>query len=140
MAARAAQEVLALREKFKSLGAIYRHLLTRVTREGWPVYHAAVAAELAGDIETSRQLFQRLANWPTYGYDWQLKMQSDGAALAKLVDDPTQFRSAVLAMIDDARSRLRLPSDSEWRVDVSFAVPNRCADAGSTGNGGIFPV
>jgi hypothetical protein len=112
-AARAAQEVLRLRQKYKSLTDIYKHLLTRASRNGLHAYHAAVAAGLIGDMATSRQLFHRLENWETYGHDWQEEIKSNGAPLAKLVDNPIEFRSTILAIIEDVRSRLHLPRDSE---------------------------
>jgi hypothetical protein len=109
MAGRAAEEVLARREKYKSLRDIYRHLLTGVARNGWPVYHAAVAAGLSGDTANARQLFDRLADWPTHGYDWPEELKANAAAMAKLVDDRTAFQAAVRVIIEDVRMRLRLP-------------------------------
>jgi hypothetical protein len=123
MASRAAREVLDRREKYETLDAIYQHLLARTTREGWPVYDAATAAGLIGDVATSRQLFQRLADWPTYGYDWQLALKSDAAALAEFVDDPVQFRSAVATIIRNVRIHLNLPAEPEiLRILDSTAV------------------
>jgi hypothetical protein len=106
MAARAAQEVLRQREKYKSLNEIHRQLLLGTIRNGVPVYHAAVAAGLIGDMESARQLFHRLEGWETYGQDWTEEIKSNGAALAKFTDDPVKFQSAVLAIIADVRSRL----------------------------------
>jgi hypothetical protein len=115
MAERAAREILKLRRKFKSIDHIYEHLLTRAGRNGWPTYHAAVAAALTGDIARARWFFDRLAAWDTYGNDWPEK--SYGAALAKLLDDPLVFRSTVLKFIADARERVRLPPEADlWRT------------------------
>lgn len=113
MAARAAQEVLALREQFKSIAAIHRYLVTHPLREGGPVYHAAVAAALAGDTPAARHLFDRLAQWPTENLEWRRTLQSNGAALAILLDDPPKFRTEVLAIIEGVRGRLRLPADPQ---------------------------
>ena len=113
MAERAAQEVHALREQFKSIAAIHRYLATRPLREGVPVYHAAVAAALAGDVPAARQLFNWLAQWPTENLEWRRRLQSNGAALAILLDDPPRFRSEVLTLIEGVRGRLRLPPDPQ---------------------------
>jgi hypothetical protein len=117
MATRAAQEVLMRREKYKSLADIYRHLLPRAARNGAPVYHAAVAAGLAGDLAISRQLLLRLENWETAGQDWTEEIKANGAALARFVDDPVTFRSAVLAIIAEVRNRLHLlPNPQPFRT------------------------
>jgi hypothetical protein len=123
MAARAAREVWILRNKFKSLDDIYAYLLSRTAQEGWPVYDAAVAAGLVGDMATSAQLFNRLADWPTSAYDWQRKIKANGAGLARLIDHPAEFRLAVLAIITDVRNRLHLPSDPRpFRTTDSIAA------------------
>jgi hypothetical protein len=128
MAARAAEEVLKRREKFRSLCNVYRHLLSRMTREGWPVYYAAVAAGLVGDIAMSRQLFQRLADWRTHGYEQQVKLKADGASLARFANDPEHFRTVIAGIIHDVRDRLRLPFDPELlRTLDSTAELNRLA-------------
>ena len=113
MAARAAQEVLALREKFKSLADIYRYLVAHAAREGVPACHAAVAAALAGDSAAARMLFKRIERWPTEGLEWRTRVKSNSVALAKLLDDPVQFRLTVLAIIEGVRGRLRLPADPQ---------------------------
>ncbi len=113
MAARAAQEVLMRREKYKSLDQIYRHLLPRAVRNGGRVYHAAVVAGLLGDMTVARQLFERLEGWVTFGQDWTEEIKANGLALAKFADDPITFRSAVLEIIADVRAALRLPPDPQ---------------------------
>jgi hypothetical protein len=113
MAASAAREVIALREKFKSLGLICEHLLSRAVRDGIPVYDAAVAAGLFGDIASARQLFRRLEEWPTDGYGHQLQLKANSAALAQLIEEPARFRAAVLANIENRRRCLRLPPDPQ---------------------------
>jgi hypothetical protein len=111
MAARAAVEVIALRERFKSLEDIYRYLISRPMRDGWPAYHAAVAAGLIGDITTARALFNRMKQWPADGYDWQLRLKSDSIKLSRMLARPSQFRSAILAIIEARRKLMRLPPD-----------------------------
>jgi hypothetical protein len=109
MAARAAQEILALREKFNSFATIHTYLITHV-REGWPTYHAAVAAGLIGDITSARSLFQRFDAW-SVSPNWQTKIESESAALATLLEEPLRYRSAVLSLVERRRSLMGLPAD-----------------------------
>jgi hypothetical protein len=117
MAERAAQEVLMRREQFKSLRHIYAHLMTRVGRNDWLLYDATIAAGLVGDTATASQLFGFLEHWSTHGYDWEERPKSRGAALAKLLDDPVKFRTAVLTFIAEARAHMNLPPEPDlWRT------------------------
>jgi hypothetical protein len=113
MAAQAAREVLALREKFRTLADIHRHLVNNVRYDDWPAYHAAVAAGLVGDIATARQLFCRVEAWPTQGSEWQQTLKSDAVALAALLDDPARFRAAVCEIIAQCRALNKLPTDPQ---------------------------
>lgn len=110
MAARAAREVLALRETFRSFVDIHRNLMTRVSRDGWPDYHAAVAAGLVGDIGTSRRLFLRFDQWAT-SPQWTTKPKSESLSLAALLDEPTLFKTAIVGIIEQCRVLNKLPSD-----------------------------
>ncbi|HEV2628512.1 MAG TPA: hypothetical protein VGV41_07690 [Pseudolabrys sp.] len=111
MAAVAAREVQKQRERFKTFNRIYQHLLSDSHRDDWPKYNAAVAAGLAGEMLTARRLFNEMAAWQTHGYGWQEKLKVDSAALAELLDEPAQFRAAVLAIIERRRNIMRLPPD-----------------------------
>jgi hypothetical protein len=113
MAEVAAQEALKLRAQFKSLADIYRYLIAHASSEGWPVYHAAVASGLVGDVETSKRLFKRMEAWPTYGYDWELDLKSESAALAALLFNRERFRSAILAIIEHTRRTMKMPPDPD---------------------------
>lgn len=111
MARTAATEVLRLRSQFKSLSDVHRWLVVNATRDGWPVYHAAVSAGLVGDLTGARQFFDRLNRWETDSYDWQLQLKSDSANLADLVGTPGAFRSAIMKMIEWRRAIIGLPPD-----------------------------
>ncbi|MPZ40041.1 MAG: hypothetical protein GEU95_18690 [Rhizobiales bacterium] len=111
MAARAAQEVETTRDRFKAFADVYRYLVAHARLDGWPIYNAAVAAGLAGDEETSRQLFQQMKDWETYGYDWQLRLKADSAALAALLSDREKFRAKVLGIIEQGRALMKMPPD-----------------------------
>lgn len=111
MANRAAKEVLALREKFRSLSDIYNDFVGRVTGDGYPVYRAAVTAGLVRDVQNARHLFERMEALETHGYQSLTTMKSESAAFAALLDDPQQYRSAALNRIEERRQVLQLPTD-----------------------------
>ncbi|MBX9777867.1 MAG: hypothetical protein K2Y71_26100 [Xanthobacteraceae bacterium] len=120
MAAHAAQEVQAWRVRFDTFAEICGYLIANAKRDGWPVYHAAVAAGLAGDQETSRRFFQQMEDWQTYGYDWQLRLKSDSAALATLSFESEKFRAKVLNIIEGTRALMKMPSDPTCLEMIDF--------------------
>jgi hypothetical protein len=124
MAANAAKEVLTLRERFKSLPDVSHYLVAvaQPARVGWSSYHAAIASGLIGDIDTSKHFFRQLELWPTDGYDWQRKLKSDSAALAVLLEDPIQFRSAILRIIEQQRKIEGLPHDPRCLDDATGPI------------------
>ena len=111
MAEVAAQEALKLSAQFKTLADVSQYLIAHASRDGWPVYHAAIASGLIGDVETSTRLFERMAAWSTHGHDWELELKSESAAFAALLNDPEQFRSAILGIIDHTRRTMKMPTD-----------------------------
>ena len=120
MATRAAQEGSQVRRKFESLSDVSRALVAGASKEGWPVYHAAVAAGLLGDVNTARSLFGRLNAWATNSYTWQTGLKADAAKLAALLEEPAKYHAAILAIIK--RSRLARNLNSEWS-SPGFIVP-----------------
>ncbi|NVN87526.1 MAG: hypothetical protein HXX15_15725 [Rhodopseudomonas sp.] len=118
MAGVAAREVIAMRERFRTPSDILRDMLASPLRDGWPVYDAAIASWLAGEVDQSRALFQRIAEWPTYGYDWEQRLKESSAALAALLDRPQAFRSAILDIIQRQRTRIGLAEDHGCLDDV----------------------
>jgi hypothetical protein len=107
----AAREVVALRERFRTPSDVLRHLQSSPLRDGWPVYDAAIASWLVGDVEQSRALFQRIAAWPTCGYDWEKRLKASSAVLAAQLDRHPAFRSAILDIIQRQRTRIGLAED-----------------------------
>lgn len=120
MAARAAQEVEAWKERFKTFADICQYLMAQARDDSWPIYNAAIATGLAGDERISRRYFQRLEDWETYGYDSELRLKADSAALAALLPDPTKFRSEVLNLVQRQRASMKLPPDSNCLEMVDF--------------------
>jgi hypothetical protein len=111
MAGVAAGEVIAMRECFRTPSDILHYMLASPLRDGWPVYDAAMASWLAGEIDQSRALFQRITAWPTYGYEWEQRLKESSIALAALLDRPQAFRSAILEIIQRQRTRIGLAED-----------------------------
>jgi len=122
MAARAAQEMLALRAKFKTFEDIRHYLVSHITHDGWPVYHAAIATGLAGDIVSSNEFFRRIETWRTIGFDWKEKLKSDSALLARLLGDPAAFRGAMLRVIEQCRALNGLPPDPDCLESLGSIV------------------
>lgn len=111
LAARAAEEVQALRERFHSFARI-RAFIDQISHiEGWPCFHAAIAAGLDGDIIRARALFERIAEWPTHNYDWEQRLKQRSEQLSRFVENYDDFRAEVQRTIDEGRKRIGLCSD-----------------------------
>jgi len=110
MASIAARTVLDLRAKFRTLRDVNDLFAARVTRDGHPVYRAAITAGLVGDIAAARSLFQRMeaTDMEEFG-PWIRNLTSDAAKFAALLDDPDGYRAAILKAINEQRLNLRLP-------------------------------
>ena len=111
MAAVAAQSVLAMRSRFRTLTDVNRFFAERISKDGAPVYRAAVTAGLAGDIATAKQLFKRMESWDTENHESWMRVKTWCAELAALLDDPIQYRSALLDAIAERRQKFKLPTD-----------------------------
>ena len=122
MAALAARRVLELRKQLRSLHEIHRWLMQDATRDGRPIYNAAIAAALVGDVAGARQLFERMERWPTYSYDFQLQLKADSAELAALLPKPDRFRSAILDLIEKKRTLIGLPSDLNCLEEANSTI------------------
>lgn len=124
MAEIAAQTVLAFRARFRSLSDVNRYFAERITRNGWPVYRAAVTAGLLGEIETARQLFKRLESFDTEGHEYWMELKSEGAKMMALLDHPVQYRSAILDAIAVSRKQYGLPPDLQCLASISLDATN----------------
>lgn len=112
MASIAAQTVVAMRARFKTLEDVNRFFAERVSQDGFPVYRAAITAGLVRDTHAARQLFERMDNMDTTNWgSWIMDLRSECAALAALLDEPMRYKAAILATIAERREKLRLPPD-----------------------------
>lgn len=122
LAKQAARDSERLVQQFDSLSSIASALIKEELASppdraaGWSAFHAAVAAGLAGNILTSRRLFQQLIE-QTVTHDWERRLQATCADLSKTLPKPCAFRDAVLTMVEQARSLNRLPP-SPIRLDI----------------------
>ena len=114
MASIAAQTILAMRAKYRTVEDVNRWFAERISQDGYPVYRAAVTAGLVGDITTARKLFERMAATDESNYGtWIKLLKSDCATLAALLDDPPRYRAAIRDTIATRRERFRLPPDPQ---------------------------
>lgn len=111
LATQAAEEVLRLREQFKSIHHVYRYLVDHTPETRPDIFHAAIAAGLVRDFDTASRLFQKYADIPTHGYDWVIELNAKIAKLAAQLDRPELFRRSVLEVIQECRSLIQLPVD-----------------------------
>jgi len=106
-----AEEVVALRAKFKTLLDIHRFFVGNLSWDG-NIYRAAITAGLVGDLALARQLFDRIKWLEPAKHGPQLpKIQEDCAELAALLKDPVAYRSAILQTITARRAKRDLPPD-----------------------------
>ena len=123
LAARAAEEVRVLRERFHSLPAIAHHLETTPPHHNtaWAVYHVAVAAGLAGDVLKAHNLFDRLLK-ELADRNRPEQQRAVAERLVSCVSDTAAYRRAVLALVEECRALQRLapgPIDLDDPVSAS---------------------
>lgn len=111
LASQAAQEVERLRKQFGSLLDIYQYLIDHTSEANPDIFHTAIAAGLVGEVETARRLFK--IHLDTFGKDfqWQIDLCKKHAALASQLQEPSLFRTSVLAIIQECRTLNGLSAD-----------------------------
>jgi hypothetical protein len=115
LARRAAEEIKTLRQLLNSPPAIARCLMEAAdTGSLWTCYHAAVAAGLLGNTETSLRLFTSvILHKPENAVDWILKLQNRCADLASKLRDPPSFREAIDGIVQRKRACHKLRDDPD---------------------------
>lgn len=108
MAVEAAETVTDMAARFASVAQIAREVAAPGD-ESWPLYHAGVAAGLAGETDAARRVFAQLAG-KTARPGWETELQRAGAALAPTIDDPAVFRTRVAAIVERTRALQGLPA------------------------------
>ncbi|TWB49984.1 hypothetical protein [Nitrospirillum viridazoti] len=108
---RAAEEVGALRRTFHSMSQIARRLVPEERVARWGAYHAAVANGLAGNSSLAQQYFGQILSTPP-AHDWERALLAQSKALSACLHAPTDFKSAVMAMVAKSRALLKLPEQT----------------------------
>lgn len=121
MADIAAREVAAMASRLKTPEHFRACLLTTPLRDGWPVYHATISSWLMGDLELTEKLLQRMAEWPTYGYDWQFRLKTHSANFAAMLKQPTECFAHILDTIQQSRKLIGLAPDNRCLDDFPAA-------------------
>ncbi len=122
MASIAAQTAVAMRARFRTLEDVNRFFAERVSQDGFPVYRAAVTAGLVGDIAAARAHFKRMEDLDSKDYEPWIKLKSECATLAPLLDDPARYKSSILEIISARRQKLRLPDDPQCLESMGSIV------------------
>jgi len=109
LARRAAQEVLATRERLRCPNDLIDFISTKPEASGWLAYHAAVALGLSGRIQEAHERFARAADGVDDRAPWVRELRNRCSAFATSVLDPPRFRESIISLIMRDRERLRLP-------------------------------
>lgn len=121
MANVAAREVIDIAERLKRPENIHTDFLTEPLRDGWPVYDATISSWLMGDFELTTKLLRRMADWPTYGYDWQFRLKDHSASFAAKLKRPADCFAHILDTIQQSRKLISLPPDNHCLDDFPAA-------------------
>jgi hypothetical protein len=115
LAQTAAAEAQRLTEALPSIRAAAEQLRARAMNRGngWDLYHAGVAAFLAGRSEEARRYFSELSvpkpdDYP--GAVWLHELRATAGAYAELCLDRERFLALLTEQLHRSRSSLRLPS------------------------------
>jgi hypothetical protein len=118
LASRASQEVLKLRKRFSNLSLIASHLESEAFgKVGWPLYHAAIASGLAGNIPASRLMFERLIAMPCT-FDWEQRRLEAAKTLCLSLGKDQAFVRAVSDCIQQSRALRGLEPATNWLMTV----------------------
>jgi hypothetical protein len=141
MATRARDEVLKLRERFPSVGAVAELLASKPDSKTWDSVHAGIAAGLVGKVDAARAHFLRLAAaaWDrdfTFSSrrsngtwterlvhvpeaEWHLDLKSRAKFLADIVADREAFVAQIATNVQVSRAAAKLPAIDAARCLVS---------------------
>jgi hypothetical protein len=104
----AAQRVVELRQTFTDLHSTARTLNEDATTDqGWPSYHAGVAAGLVGDMATARQRLTSVSFGQATS-PWQEELIAEARDLSELLGDHSAFVVRITRTVVQARALLKL--------------------------------
>lgn len=115
LAQTAATESQRLKDAFPSIRAAAEQLRLRANCDGWDLYHAAVAAFLAGRSEEARRYFRELGipkatDYP--GAVWLRELRATARTYAEMCLDRERFLAVLAEEFQKSRATLRLSAPS----------------------------
>jgi len=117
LAMRASQEVLDLRKRFSTISRIADLLASEASgKTGWPMYHAAIANGLAGNLAVSRLLFEQVIAKPG-AREWEEKRLAAAKNLVVLLENRQEFIGAVSDSVHRSRVMRGLSPALNWLVE-----------------------
>ena len=124
MANTAAREALRLRETFSNISAVADCLADKASgcRDGWNVYHAGVAAYLAGRTTKAEQFFTDLSRPrpdDPPGAEWLHDLRATARMFATITGERDVLREALAELVRQSRISLRLPEANVQLPDAS---------------------
>lgn len=108
LGASAATAVLALREKFRSVNEVAKHLEKKREKSIWDHFHSAMAAAVTGNTLYAQSEFKAVALAPVHA-PWVLDLQSKAKSFSNVVGSIESARQAVCDEVSRARNLLKLP-------------------------------
>ncbi|WP_158884383.1 hypothetical protein [Rhodanobacter sp. L36] len=109
LAKRASEEVVVLRERFKSVTHVHAWLADQQAASIWDHYHLAVAAGLAGATELSKRSFADVMSDPE-DRPWAADIRRRSTELMRCLGFRSGFDAEVMGTVERARNLLGLPS------------------------------
>jgi len=119
LAAVAATETARLRALLIGVQAVASSIPAEL--DVWPSYHRAIALGLLGNALEASPIFTRLGV-PLDPAPWQAELATLCRALQRLLGNPVEFRAAIVRIIKQQRSALRLPEISEPLTDTDVVA------------------
>lgn len=114
LAEMAADEATRLRSALATISSVADRLAEKAARGGWDLYHAGIAAFLAGRQSLAQDYFTRLS-LPDHDDhargEWLRELRESAAKYAALSDERERFLALLTDEVKQARHALRLP---EW--------------------------
>ena len=113
LAARAASEVLVLRELLPDPSAVASVIPLPERGGGWPYYHRAVSLGLAAQPQAAAREFLAIAAADGDDRAWVIDLRERCRRFAELVAEPPGFRAAIVQLIAEQRIALKLTPVSD---------------------------
>lgn len=119
LARRAAQEVLALRDRFPSIAHALAWTTANASPTLWNTYHSAVLAGLAGEVERSGLLFTEVIADPN-DVPWAVELKQRVVGLLHCLESGAGFEQEIAATVGRTRIALGLPACQRAANGIEF--------------------